>query len=133
MSGAEVCSGDRYESSRLFVQCQKKCPKILTDFGCSLETSGGPDGGHSVVEVDWSGLAWKAGCRNRDVIMAVNAADMKVTDVGHSSLVEYLRDNGQTCSLLIKRDQEDVTNFYWIAFHVKVKGNKDIQYVLILQ
>lgn len=56
-------NGERAALSRVFVQCKKNRPKILTDFGCLLESSGGIDGDHSLVEVDGSGLAWKAGFR----------------------------------------------------------------------
>ncbi|XP_041464575.1 uncharacterized protein LOC121415439 [Lytechinus variegatus] len=111
---------DRAEVSRIFVQCEKNRPKIVTDFGCSLRSS---DGKHSLIEVDWSGLGWKAGFRNHDVIKIVNGA--KVKGVGHRSLLTHLQKLGRTCTMLIKRKVENKKHFYWIAFKVGVEAGDE--------
>nr|XP_054754654.1 uncharacterized protein LOC129260727 [Lytechinus pictus] len=125
MSGGEDGSADggcdRAEVSRIFVQCEEDRPKIVTDFGCSLRSS---DGKHSLIEVDWSGLAWKARFRNHDVIKMVNGA--KVKGVGHRSLLTHLQKLGRTCTMLIRREVENKKHFYLISFKVGVKGGEPI-------
>eukprot|EP00057_Strongylocentrotus_purpuratus_P019421 XP_011673895.1 PREDICTED: uncharacterized protein LOC105442925 [Strongylocentrotus purpuratus] len=48
--------------------------------------------------------------------------------VDHCSLLEYLREDGQTCNMLIRRHKEGSPSFYtWIAFRVKTeKGGEPV-------
>nr|XP_054754655.1 uncharacterized protein LOC129260728 [Lytechinus pictus] len=118
--------GEGVALSRIFMQCEKDRPKFVTDFGCSLRSS---DGEHSLIEVDWSGLAWKAGFRNHDVIEAVDATNFKMNGAGHCSVLEYLREAGRTCNMLVRRGTADdggVQTYSWIGFRLKTKRGEPV-------